>query len=80
MVDEWPRGFGPDKGSSVWCPMTSDERAQLVEDIQRSAKIREGIVEQARLNKEFDLTAAWEELDELDKSINARVVESRVLP
>jgi len=60
--------------------MTSDERAQLVEDIQRSAKIREGIVEQARLNKEFDLTAAWEELDELDKSINARVVESRVLP
>jgi hypothetical protein len=59
--------------------MTSDERAQLVEDIQRSAKIREGIVEQARLNKEFDLTAAWEELDELDKSINARVVESRVL-
>ena len=58
--------------------MTSDERAQLVEDIQRSAKIREGIVEQARLDKEFDLIAAWEELDELDHSINARIVKSRL--
>ena len=57
--------------------MTADERAQLVEDIQRSAKIREGIVEQARLSQKFDLIAAWEELDELDKSINARVVKFR---
>ena len=57
--------------------MTADERAQLVEDIQRSAKIREGIVEQARLSQKFDLVAAWEELDELDKSINARVAKFR---
>ena len=57
--------------------MTADERAQLVEDIQRSAKIREGIVEQARLDQQFDLIAAWEELDGLDESINARVVKSR---
>jgi hypothetical protein len=56
--------------------MTADERAQLVEDIQRSAKIREGIVEQARLDQQFDLIAAWEELDGLDESINARVVKS----
>jgi len=58
--------------------MTSDERAQLVEDIQRSAKIREGIVEQARLDKAFDLIAAWQELDELDQSIDARVAKSRL--
>jgi hypothetical protein len=58
--------------------MTADERAQLVEDIQRSAKIREGIVEQARLDQQFDLIAAWEELDGLDESINARVVKSRL--
>jgi hypothetical protein len=58
--------------------MTADERAQLVEDIQRSAKIREGIVEQARLDQQFDLLAAWEELDGLDKSIDARVVKSRL--
>jgi hypothetical protein len=58
--------------------MTADERAQLVEDIQRSAKIREGIVEQARLDQQFDLLAAWEELDGLDESINARVVKSRL--
>ena len=57
--------------------MTADERAQLVEDIQRSAKIREGIVEQARLDQQFDLIAAWEELDGLDRSISARVVKSR---
>ena len=57
--------------------MTADERAQLVEDIQRSAKIREGIVEQARLDQQFDLIAAWEQLDGLDESINARVVKSR---
>jgi hypothetical protein len=57
--------------------MTSDERAQLIEDIDRSASIREGIVEQARLSKEFDIAAAWEELEELDESINERVVKAR---
>ena len=45
--------------------MTSDERAQLIEDINRSANIRESIVEQARLSKEFDIAAAWEELEDL---------------
>ena len=54
--------------------MTADERAQWIEDINRSANIREGIVEQARLSKEFDIAAAWEELEELDASINKRVV------
>jgi hypothetical protein len=57
--------------------MTSDERAQLIEDIDRSANIREGIVEQARLSKEFDIAAAWEEVDELDRSINKRIVNAR---
>ncbi len=58
--------------------MTADERAQLIEDIDRSANIREGIVEQARLSKAFDIAAAWEELDELDASINRRVVKARL--
>jgi hypothetical protein len=57
--------------------MTPDERAQLIEDIDRSANIREGIVGQARLSKEFDIAAAWKELEELDKSINERVVNAR---
>jgi hypothetical protein len=58
--------------------MTSDERAQLIEDIDRSANIREGIVEQARLSKDFDIAAAWNEVEELDESINKRVGDARV--
>ena len=58
--------------------MTPDERAQLIEDINRSASIRQGIVEQARLSKEFDIAAAWEELTELDASVNRRVGQARV--
>ena len=57
--------------------MTSDERAQLIVDIDRSANIREGIVGQARLSKDFDIAAAWRELDELDASINERVAKAR---
>ena len=57
--------------------MTSDERAQLIEDIGRSANIRVGIVEQARLSKEFDIAAAWQELEKLDRSINERVIKTR---
>ena len=57
--------------------MTSDERAQLIEDIRRSASIREQIVEQASLDKEFDIAAAWEMRDELDKSIDQRIVKAR---
>jgi hypothetical protein len=57
--------------------MTSDERAQLIEDIRRSTSMREHIVQQANADKEFDIAAAWETLDELDQSINERVVNAR---
>jgi hypothetical protein len=57
--------------------MTSEDRAQLVEDIERSANIRRGIAEQARLGHDFDIAAAWEEVEGLDASINARVEEAR---
>jgi hypothetical protein len=58
--------------------MTSDERAQLIEDIRRSASMREHIAEHAGADKEFDITAAWETLNELDQSMNARVVKERL--
>jgi len=57
--------------------MTPDERAQLIEDIQRSATFRAGIVEQARMDKRFDIAAAWEELEDLDASIALRVKQAR---
>ena len=57
--------------------MTSEERAQLIEDIRRSASVRQQIIEQASLDKEFDIAAAWKTLDELDRSINQRVEQSR---
>jgi hypothetical protein len=58
--------------------MTADERAQLIEDIRRSASMRQHIVEQASVDRDFDIAAAWETLDELDQSINTRVIESRL--
>jgi len=58
--------------------MTSDERAQLIEDIRRSAAMRERIIEQASADKEFDIAAAWETLDELDESIKQRVIKARL--
>jgi hypothetical protein len=58
--------------------MTADERAQLIEDIRRSNSMRERILEQATADEQFDIAAAWETLEELDKSINARVPKSRV--
>jgi hypothetical protein len=58
--------------------MTSDERAQLIEDIRRSTSMRERIREQAIADEQFDIAAAWETLEELDKSINARVPKSRL--
>lgn len=58
--------------------MTSDERAQLIEDIRRSNSMRQRILEQASADEEFDLAAAWETLAELDKAINARVPKSRL--
>ena len=57
--------------------MTSDERAQLVEDIKRSDNLRRGIVERAELSKDFDILAAWEEVQKLDESITKRIVAAR---
>jgi hypothetical protein len=57
--------------------MNVEERAQLIEDIDRSATIRRRIVEQARLSEEFDIAAAWQELDEIDVSINDRMTALR---
>jgi hypothetical protein len=58
--------------------MTSDERAQLVEDIKKSDNLRRGIVERAELSKEFDILAAWEEVEKLDESITQRIVAARM--
>jgi hypothetical protein len=57
--------------------MTSDERAQLVEDIKRSDNLRRGIVERAELSEDFDVLAAWEEVEKLDESITKRIVAAR---
>lgn len=57
--------------------MTSDERAQLVEDIKRSNKMREDIVERAALSEDFDIVAAWEVLEDIDESINTRIASAR---
>ena len=57
--------------------MTSDERAQLLEDIRTSNSKREGIRERAHLSEDFDIAAAWEEVEELDRSIYDRIKESR---
>jgi hypothetical protein len=58
--------------------MTSDERAQLVEDIKKSNKKRHEIVERAELDEEFDIVAAWETLDDLDASIAKRIIDARL--
>jgi hypothetical protein len=57
--------------------MTLDERAQLVEDIKKSDNLRRGIVERAELSKDFDILAAWEEVEKLDESISRRIVAAR---
>ena len=57
--------------------MTLDERAQLVEDIKRSDNLRRGIIERAELSKDFDILAAWEEVERLDDSINERITSAR---
>ena len=58
--------------------MTIDERAQLVEDIRVAGAKRRDIAERAQLDKDFDIGAAWEELTDLDASIDERVGESAV--
>jgi hypothetical protein len=57
--------------------MTVDERAQLIEDIKRSDSLRRGIVQRAELSQEFDILAAWEEVEALDTTINQRIVAAR---
>ena len=58
--------------------MTADERAQLVEDIKKSDNLRRGIVERAELSKDFDILAAWEEVEKLDESISRRIGAARM--
>jgi hypothetical protein len=57
--------------------MTSDERAQLVEDIKQCNRMRHEIVERAELSEDFDIVAAWETVEELEDSIRRRVAEAR---
>lgn len=58
--------------------MTSDERAQLLEDIKKSDNLRRGIVQRAELSEEFDILAAWEEVEKLDEPIAKRIVAARM--
>jgi len=58
--------------------MTVDDRAQLVEDIRISGTKRRDIAERAHLDQEFDIAAAWEALEDLDKSIAKRVGHSNI--
>jgi hypothetical protein len=58
--------------------MTVDERAQLVEDIRVAGAKRRDIAERAQLNKDFDIAAAWEELTDLDASIEKRIPDSNL--
>jgi len=58
--------------------MTSDERAQLLEDIKKSNKMRGDILERAAKDQEFDLAAAWQTRDELDASIDDRIIHARL--
>lgn len=57
--------------------MTVDERAQLIEDIKKSDNLRRGIVERAELDRQFDILAAWEEVEKIDETITERIVAAR---
>ncbi len=57
--------------------MTRDERAQLIEDIKRSSKMRHDIAERAGLSDDFDFAAAWEVLATLDHSIANGIAKAR---
>jgi len=50
----------------------------LVEDIKKSDNLRRGIVERAELSEDFDILAAWEEVEKLDESIGQRIVAARM--
>jgi hypothetical protein len=58
--------------------MTIDERSQLVEDIRVAGAKRRDIAERAQLDKDFDIAAAWQQLTDLDASIEKRVGESNL--
>ena len=58
--------------------MTSDERTQLVEDIKKSNRMRQDIVERAEKSEDFDIAAAWDTLAELDDSIARRITKARL--
>ena len=53
--------------------MTTDERDQLIEDIKASSNKRRAIAEQAERSKDFDIALAWEEVEALEQSIEARL-------
>jgi len=57
--------------------MTSDERAQLIEDIKKSDALRRGIIERAERSEEFDIVAAWEVVEPLDNAIRKRIFWAR---
>ena len=57
--------------------MTADERAQLLEDIRTSNTRRGEILERARASEDFDIPAAWEEVEDLDASIVDRITRAR---
>ena len=57
--------------------MTADQRAQLIEDIDRAGSIRKDLATQAKLSHEFAIVAAWGVLTELDASIRRRIDAAR---
>jgi hypothetical protein len=57
--------------------MTADERAQLLEDIRTSNRRRGEILERARASEDFDIPAAWQEVEDLDTSIANRIKRAR---
>ena len=57
--------------------MTSDERRQLIEDIKINNNKRQDIIERAEMSEDFDIAAAWQELEELDHSIYKRITRAR---
>jgi len=59
--------------------MTQDERDQLIEDIKRSDSLRRGILEMAERSKDFDIAAAWKEVEALDAPIGERIAAARPL-
>lgn len=56
---------------------TQDEINSLTLDIRHSEEMRAKIRERLAAHEDFDLVAAWEELEVLDNSIRKRIVELR---